>query len=136
MTKAYTEEEVQQLLKDHEDKLEAKHFEEKTEEVLAQINKRLNEANGYKSTIGKNVLEIKDEVKDVKSRVIALEEARRAEAEQVKENLQAREKAEDKKNEWFQEWWIRIFGIATVVWEVINIYQSSAGSIHHMVTGK
>lgn len=137
MTKAYTEEEVQQLLKDHEDKLEARHFEEKTEEVLAQINRRLNEANGYKSTIGKNVIEIRDEVKDIKSRVIDLEEARKQAADQVKQSLLEREKHEDAKREWYQDWWVRFFGLATVLWEIINIYQASTGaSIHHAITGK
>jgi len=137
MTKAYTQEEVDVLLQDQLEKLEARHFEERTAEVLNQINKRLNEANGYKNTIGKDVREVKEEVQDVKRRVISLEEARVLEAKKVKEDLEARQKKEEQHRAWYQEergfWVAIIFGGATVLWEIINIYQSAGGSIHDVV---
>src|SRR5579859_2788959 len=137
MTKAYTQEEVDILLQEQLERFEARNFEEKTEEVLNHINKRLNEANGYKNTIGKDVKEVKEEVQDIKRRVISLEDARTIEAKKVKEDLEARQKREDQRRAWYQEergfWVALIFGGATVLWEIINVYQATGGSIHQVI---
>lgn len=113
----YTEEEVQALLKAQEDRLEAVHFEEQTKKVLDEINKRLNEANGYKATIGKNVIEVINEVKSVKARIESLEQAR-------VDQLEAKSKEEVKKHMWFQDWWIRTGITLSIVYEAIQTAHS------------
>lgn len=133
--KVYTQKEVDDLLLSQRDQLEAKHFEEQTKEVLHEINKRLNESNNYKATIGKDVREVKQEVQDVKQRLADLEEARLAYAQKIKEDLEARQKQEDSKRKWWQDWWIRAGITGTIIWEIVNIYQANAGSIHQALHG-
>ena len=116
MTKTYTEEEIHQAIQDAIEKTEAKHFEEKTEEILREhnqilnrINARLNEANGYKSTIGKDV-------KDTQVRIKAIED-----------------KLSQNEKKWYEDKWMRrvalgalvvafLSFLGTSIWETENIY--------------
>lgn len=116
MSRTYTEEELQELLQNQADKIEAKHFEDKTEEVLKEHNQilkrvevRLNEANGYKSTIGKVVNDTQTRVKAIEDRLSKNEE------------------------KWYQDKWMRRIALGalivttlsffgTTVWEAENIY--------------
>lgn len=106
----YTDEEVQILLKAQEDRLKVMHFEEKTREILTEINRRLNEANGYKNTIGKNVVEIK-------ARLESLEKARQEDVESAKKDFEAR----TSKHNWWQDWYIRIGILFAIVYELVSI---------------
>lgn len=131
--RTYTQEEVEQLLQDQQEKFEARSFKEETGEALKEINRRLTEANGYKNTIGKDVKEVKEEVQDIKRKVIVLEEARAAEAKKVKEELEARQQQEVKTHGLFQDKWMRRLAMSAVVvaalgfltttaWEGMNIW--------------
>ena len=124
--KLYTTDEVEQLLRDHTEHLETKHFEEKTEEVLKEINRRLNEANGYKATIGKDIKSALTRLDAIETRFKAEDDAA---AETKKERIERRA--------WYQEergfWIALIFGLCTVAWEILNIYQSAGGTaLHHV----
>lgn len=119
----YTEAEVQDLLKIQRDQIEAVHFEEKTEEVLHEINHRLDESNNYKATIGADVTEIKGDVKELKVRVNTIESDRRKEAE-------AEVTAKENRKQWWKDWWWRVGIAGTLIWEAINLWQSDGGSIH------
>src|SRR5579859_5172795 len=114
--KVYTQKEVDELLVAQRDQIEAKHFEEQTKEVLAHINKRLDESNNYKATIGKDL-------RDVKAKMETFESNRTVEAEQVKQALAARQTWESKRRAWWRDWWVRAGIIGVTIWEIINIYQ-------------
>lgn len=91
-TKVYTQEEVDDLRR----QWETANFELKTNEVLTAINKRLDESNNYKATIGMDV-------KDIKVRIEQIETARMVEQKNKRDKMQ-----------WHQSWWIRI-GIASAI---------------------
>lgn len=129
----YTQEELDKALQDQLERVEARHFEEKTEEVLGFINQRLKEANGYKATIGKDVREVKDEVRDIKIRLADLEDARKKEAEKVKEDLEERQRLESQRREWFQDKWIRVGIAGGLVWEAWTMFgEPLKTAVYHM----
>lgn len=128
----YSEEEVEQLKQAWESDL----FEQKTNDTLRLVVKRLDESNGYKNTFGKDLVEIKQEVKEVKSRVIALEDARKQSEREVKDQLQARQDEEDKRYKWFQDRWIRAGIAAGILWEAWTIFGEPVKvALHHLGWG-
>lgn len=98
----YSQDEVDELKRQWE--LAA--FEVKTKEVLAQINKRLDESNNYKATIGKDV-------KTALTRLDQMEADRKAE-------LVKTEKAAENKKVWYQDWWIRAGIVCSITIQVIQ----------------
>jgi hypothetical protein len=83
-------------------------FEKKTQEILSEIDRRLDEANDYKATIG-------SDVKD------------------LKRQIQAQDDNEHQKYVWWQDRWVRIGIVFSVIWEVINILQGFGvmNNLHH-----
>lgn len=115
----YTQDDVDRLKEQWESDL----FEVKTNETLRMVVKRLDESNNYKATIGKDVKEIKDEVKEVRGRLLNLEEAREAAAKQVKQELDKRQIAEDKKHQWYQDRFVRTGILVSMIWAIVNMLQ-------------
>lgn len=105
--KIYTQEEVDDLRR----QWETANFELKTNEVLTAINKRLDESNNYKATIGKDVREIR-------ARMEQLEITRGLEQANKKATAQ-----------WHQSWWIRIGILTAILFQGLNFLINS-GVIH------
>lgn len=103
MTKVYTQEEVDALRATWE----AEEFKNQTKEVLGEINRRLDESNNYKATIGRDV-------RATMSRIEVLEAARKQEAQRVRDNLENRK-------EWWRDNFIRFGIIAGVCYEIVSI---------------
>jgi hypothetical protein len=98
----YTQEEVDELKR----LWELAAFEVKTKEVLAQINKRLDESNNYKATIGKDV-------KTALTRLDQMEADRKSEIAKT-------ETAAANRMVWYQDWWVRAGIVCTVCIQVIQ----------------
>lgn len=123
--RTYTEEEVEQLRKEWESDL----FESKTNVALAEITRRLDLSNGYKETIGKDVLEVKTDVKELRLKVLELENAR------LKEE-HARIEAKKEKDKWYQDRWIRAGIAAGIAWEAWTILgEPIKVAAHHLGWG-
>lgn len=87
-------------------------FEAKTRRILEDINVRLDEANNYKATIGRDVRELKDEM-------LALRMAREGAV-----NEEVRQHA------WWQDTFIRIGIVTASLWYVISFLQAT-GLVPH-----
>lgn len=126
MTRTYTEEEVEQLRKEWE----SDRFEEKTKEFMVEVTHRLDLSNGYKETIGKDVLEVKNDVKELRLKVVELENAR------LKEEKAAKE-AEASKYQRNQDKTARYIGYASLVLWFFSIMSnpSVGGRIMHVLFG-
>jgi hypothetical protein len=122
--RSYTQAEVDELRKDWESAA----FELKTKEVLQQINKRLDESNNYKATIGKDL-------RDIKVRIESIELVRALEAKKLAQELGQKKDAEANKRSWHQDWWVRIGIGSGVIYTIIYLLQSLAGipiAGHHL----
>lgn len=123
--RTYTQEEVNQLQKEWESNL----FEEKTKEFMVEVRTRLDQSNGYKETIGKDVTDIKSDVKELRVKVLELENAR------LKAERDAKI-AQDKKDKWYQDRWIRAGIAAGIIWEAWTIFgEPLKVAAHHLGWG-
>lgn len=102
-------------------------FEENTRNVLRQINRRLDEANNYKATIGADVKELKRKMDDRETRD---EEDRRILAERDEKDEQAKED----RYRWYQDKWIRFGIVCGALWELFSVLQS-LGVVKHISIG-
>lgn len=103
MSKTYTQEEVDALRLTWE----TEEFKNQTKEVLGEINRRLDESNNYKASIGQDV-------RAIMNRTEVLEAARKEEAQHIKDAMLA-------KREWWQDRFVRLGILAAIGYEVINI---------------
>ena len=103
----YSEEEVHKLLAEQAQRFESDQFEAKTKEVLVEINRRLDQSNNYKATIGK----------DVRNIITRLDELERQRTEESKQKREVQEKH----RQWFQDWWVRVGITFGVAYEILAI---------------